>query len=95
MGMFLNSIVPHEEYKAIVRTRFFVDKSFLIDEIISTVMMDGQRYFCITRPRRFGKSVMANMVGAFLAGQKMRKRFLMSLSLQKAVIIGNICTIMM
>lgn len=23
------------------------------------------RYFCITRPRRFGKSVMANMVGAF------------------------------
>lgn len=65
MGMFLNSIVPHEEYKKIVRTRFFVDKSFLIDEIISTVMMDGQRHFCITRPRRFGKSVMANMVGAF------------------------------
>lgn len=65
MGMFLNSIVPYEGYKELARTRFFVDKSSLIDEIISTVMMDGQRYFCITRPRRFGKSVMANMVGAF------------------------------
>lgn len=65
MGMFLNSIVPYEGYKEIVRARFFVDKSSLIDEIISAVMMDGQRYFCITRPRRFGKSVMANMIGAF------------------------------
>lgn len=65
MGMFLNSIIPYEGYKEIVRSRFFVDKSSLIDEIISAVIMDGQRYFCITRPRRFGKSVMANMIGAF------------------------------
>lgn len=65
MGMFLNSIVPYEAYKEIARTRFFVDKSSLIDEIISVVKMDGQRYFCFTRPRRFGKSVMANMIGAF------------------------------
>lgn len=27
--------------------------------------MYGQKYLCITRPRRFGKSVMANMVAAF------------------------------
>ena len=65
MGMFLNSIVPYEGYKEIAGARFFVDKSPLLDEIISTVMLDGQRYFCITRPRRFGKSVMANMVAAF------------------------------
>ena len=43
MGMFLNSIVPYEGYKELARTRFFVDKSSLIDEIISTVMLDGQR----------------------------------------------------
>ena len=65
MGLFINSIAPYEGYKEISRSRFFVDKSSLIDEIISTVRMDGQRYFCFTRPRRFGKSVMANMVGAF------------------------------
>ncbi|MCM1057052.1 MAG: ATP-binding protein [Firmicutes bacterium] len=65
MGFYLNSIAPYEGYKDIAGTRFFVDKSSLIDEIISTVMQDGQRYICITRPRRFGKSVMANMIGAF------------------------------
>ena len=65
MGMFLNSRVPFEEYKNISRIRFFVDKSSLIDEIITAMIMDGQQYLCITRPRRFGKSVMAHMIGAF------------------------------
>lgn len=27
--------------------------------------MDGQRYICITRPRRFGKTVIANMIAAY------------------------------
>ena len=65
MGMFLNSSVPYEEYKNITRMRFFVDKSLMIEEIISAVTVDRQRYFCVTRPRRFGKSVIANMIGAF------------------------------
>ena len=65
MGMFLNNIVPAERYKTIVRTRFFVDKTLMIAEVISSSSVDGQRYFCITRPRRFGKSVMADMIAAF------------------------------
>lgn len=65
MGKFLNSYAPFEDYKEIAKTRFFVDKTMLLDEMISSVAVDGQKYICITRPRRFGKSVMANMVGAF------------------------------
>lgn len=65
MGMFLNSRTPYEEYKNIAGIRFFVDKSALIDEIISAMTIDGQRYLCVTRPRRFGKSVAASMIGAF------------------------------
>lgn len=65
MGIFINSIVPFEQYKDISRTRFFVDKSELIKELLQAVTLDGQQYFCITRPRRFGKTVMANMIGAF------------------------------
>lgn len=65
MGMFLNSIVPCEEYRNITKMRFFVDKTTLIEEIIYALTVDGQRYLCITRPRRFGKSAIANMVGAF------------------------------
>ena len=36
----------------------------LINELIPAIGKRN-RYFCITRPRRFGKTVMANMVGAF------------------------------
>ncbi len=66
MGMFLNSIVPAERYRMIAGTRFFVDKSLMLARLISSAVIDGQKYFCITRPRRFGKSVMADMVAAFL-----------------------------
>lgn len=65
MGMFLDSIVPSERYKEIAGTRFFVDKSLLIAELIRAVRIDGQKYICITRPRRFGKSVMADMIASF------------------------------
>ena len=65
MGMFLNSIAPFEEYREIAGTRFFVDKSDMIDEIIDMAIAGGEKYLCFTRPRRFGKSVMANMVAAF------------------------------
>lgn len=65
MGMFLNSRSPFGEYSSIAGTRYFVDKSAMINEILEMVIGEGQRYFCITRPRRFGKSIMANMIASF------------------------------
>lgn len=64
MGVFLNSLVPYEAYKEMVSDTYFVDKSRLIEEIIPALEKKN-RYFCLTRPRRFGKSIMADMVGAF------------------------------
>lgn len=64
MGLFLNSRIPFDSYKATASEKYFVDKSALIAELIPA-LGTSQRFFCITRPRRFGKSVMANMVGAF------------------------------
>lgn len=64
MGMFLNSRMPYAEYREIVSDTYFVDKTALLKELISAFGKKN-RFFCITRPRRFGKSVMANMVGAF------------------------------
>lgn len=64
MGMFLNSRGPYEAYKSVVLDTYFVDKTALLKELIPALEME-KRYFCITRPRRFGKSVVANMVGAF------------------------------
>lgn len=90
MGMFLNSAAPFEEYKSIAKTRFFVDKSSMIEEIISAAMVDGQKYFCITRPRRFGKSVMANMIGAFLKKIWMERTSFISLKSRGGAIILSI-----
>lgn len=64
MGMFLNSGIPYEAYKEVVQDKYFVDKSALIGELIP-VLGRKNRYLCITRPRRFGKTVTANMIGAF------------------------------
>lgn len=64
MGIYLNSIAPYEKYKLMVSSRYFVDKTALIGEI--TDNMEGEtQYLCITRPRRFGKTVMANMLAAY------------------------------
>lgn len=64
MAMFLNSSIPYESYKEVLLDKYFVDKSMLLDELIPALGRKN-RYFCITRPRRFGKTTMANMVGAF------------------------------
>lgn len=64
MGIFLNSKKPYADYCETAADMYFVDKSELIAELIEALGKKN-RYFCITRPRRFGKSVMANMVGAF------------------------------
>ncbi len=85
MGMFLNSIVPLENYKNIAKTRFFVDKTLLIDKIIHSMENDACRFLCITRPRRFGKSVMANMLGAFFGKAGDGREVFRKLSISKSV----------
>lgn len=64
MGKYLNSKVPYEAFKSVAAGAYFVDKSRFLGELIPAAGME-ERFFCITRPRRFGKSVMANMTGAF------------------------------
>ena len=64
MGLFLNTTIPYDSYKITASDRYFVDKTELLAELIPA-LGTSQRFLCITRPRRFGKSVMANMVGAF------------------------------
>lgn len=65
MGMFLNTRAPYEAYKETASMRFFIDKTLLLTEVIDSIETDRQKYLCITRPRRFGKSVAANMIAAF------------------------------
>ncbi len=64
MGMFLNSMSPYRKYQAVATDTYFVDKTRLIEELLPAMGKEN-RFFCITRPRRFGKTVMANMTASF------------------------------
>ena len=77
MGVYLNSKKPYTVYRKTVQSPYFVDKTAILEELIPIVQPDrGEpaafqaggrdlRYICITRPRRFGKTVMAGMIASF------------------------------
>ena len=64
MGFFLNGTSCLENFLKITRETYFVDKSQLVAELFSSINIDN-RFICVTRPRRFGKSVAANMIASF------------------------------
>ncbi len=64
MGYYLNGTQAFSLYKSEAESPYFVDKTMLLRELIPLVDQ-GNKHICITRPRRFGKSVMAAMIGAF------------------------------
>ena len=64
MAVYLNTKRQLENYKALYRKKYFVDKSLIIEKLNELICTDD-RYVCITRPRRFGKSSVINMLGAY------------------------------
>ena len=62
---YLNTDKCYESFKELVNGKYFVDKSLILtklNEIIGT----NEKYICITRPRRFGKTTMANLLRCIL-----------------------------
>ncbi len=66
MGNYLNTAAVCDAYRREVQSPYFVDKSLLLEELIPRIET-GTNYICITRPRRFGKSVAANMIASFFS----------------------------
>ena len=64
MGTYLNSITPYTLYKSESLSPYFVDKTLMLRELFPYVSA-GNRHICITSPRRFGKTIMANMISSF------------------------------
>lgn len=82
MGLYLNSKKPHTIYKNVVEATYFVDKTAMIEELLPLVESEENRnrkdnhYICITRPRRFGKTVAASMIASYFSkGHDSRKIF--------------------
>ncbi len=64
MPYFLNSITPVNQFTKTTKEKYFVDKSILIEKINELVGTASQ-YVCITRPRRFGKTINAMMLACY------------------------------
>lgn len=66
MGIYLDSKAAYTLYKSETEKPYFVDKTKMLEELFPLVKT-GNNHICITRPRRFGKTVMANMIASFFS----------------------------
>lgn len=62
MGSYLNP--GNFSFRGSLRSKIYVDKSKLIAKT-NEVLCTEQKYICVSRPRRFGKSMAANMLAAY------------------------------
>lgn len=62
MGIYLNP--ANDKFKEARNSEIYVDKSELI-KYTNKVLHTSQKYICVSRPRRFGKSMAANMLAAY------------------------------
>lgn len=61
---YLNTNTPLLLFQKNLNSEIYVDKSLLIEKI-SKYINTGDCYICITRPRRFGKTINATMLGSY------------------------------
>lgn len=64
MNTYLNTNKPLKNYKELIAEKYFVDKSLII-QLLNEKINTKSKYVCITRPRRFGKSSVVDMLGAY------------------------------
>ena len=62
MGIYLNP--GNENFTEHIRAKIYVDKTMMI-EVINKYMDESNKYICISRPRRFGKTITGNMLAAY------------------------------
>ncbi|EHJ01156.1 AAA-ATPase-like protein [Clostridium sp. DL-VIII] len=83
MAIYLNTDKPFENYRELVNEEYFVDKSFMI-KLINEKISTKNKYICITRPRRFGKSSIADMLGAYYSKAVDSKEIFNNLNISNA-----------
>ena len=62
MGIYLNS--GNDDFYEAIHSEIYIDKSMLIENT-NKILKTKQKYVCISRPRRFGKSITADMLVAY------------------------------
>ena len=82
MHAYLNT--GFEKFQESLNARLYIDKTELIS-ILNSIIKTPQKYICISRPRRFGKSVTANMLCAYFSKNTDSSFIFDNLNISKAV----------
>lgn len=86
MGVYLNP--GNEKFAKAVQSEIYVDKTGLIEytnQVINTV----QRYVCVSRPRRFGKSMTADMLTAYYGKECDSRELFSGLKISQNAVFGQ------
>lgn len=62
MGIYVNP--SNANFKEILSRKIYVDKTMMLS-VLNEFMQTGEKYICISRPRRFGKTIAGNMICAY------------------------------
>lgn len=81
MGIYLNP--NNVDFQQALNSKIYVDKSMLI-EYANSVIYTEQKFICVSRPRRFGKSMAANMLTAYYSRGCDSKEMFSKLKIAKA-----------
>ena len=80
MGNYLNP--GNEKFRRMIQSEIYVDKTGMI-KYTNSVLDTAQNYVCVSRPRRFGKSMAANMLTAYYSRGCDSKKLFHSFEIEK------------
>ena len=80
MGSCLNP--GNFSFRGSLRSKIYIDKSNLIAKT-NEALCTEQRYICVSRPRRFGKSMAANMLAAYYDRSEDTEKLFQNLTISK------------
>ena len=80
MGSYLNPGAT--SFRNSLRSEIYIDKSGLIEKTNKRIHTE-QRYICVSRPRRFGKSMAANMLAAYYGREENTEELFDNLKISK------------
>ena len=80
MGSYLNP--GNLSFRGSLRSKIYVDKSELIAKT-NEALGTEQKYICVSRPRRFGKSMAANMLAAYYDRSESTEELFQNLTISK------------
>ena len=64
MGIYLNP--SNTNFSDVLKRKIYIDKTMMISTI-NDFMCEDNKYICVSRPRRFGKTIAGNMLAAYFS----------------------------